>query len=84
MNNNTHYLRTKNAVNTLLNAVDEIRNVNYEYVNAGMGTELTDEVLAALGSDLTNAEYTTIISSIQAILALMDAGHASNMLKIKG
>jgi hypothetical protein len=97
MNNQTHINRVRSSVVTLLNAADELRNVNYEYVKADMGNQLTDADMGAIyGSyaddsgeepvyvpNVTIAELVTAVSSIQAVLSLLDAGHASNLLLIK-
>jgi hypothetical protein len=92
MNNINHINRTKNAVNTLLNVADELRNVDYEYTKSG-AVITDDDTGTAYGTNLdensnpvpnvTAAEYMDAITTIRAVLALLDAGHATNLLKVK-
>lgn len=89
----SHVARVRAAVTAFLDAADGLRNVNHEYVNAGMDAKVTDDVMIeAFGSQtveeqevpvVTAAEFQTAISSAQAFLTLLDQGHATNFYKLK-
>jgi len=88
----THVEGFRDDITEFLAALDKLRSRNYEYVQAGMGAAVTDQVMIDVMNTTepggntplaTAADFQAAVSSVQHFLSEGDAGHATNLYKLK-
>jgi hypothetical protein len=74
--------RYRADVTTFLHALDALMAARRQWDALDLGTTLTEEDFAGANADLTVAELTAAVASIEAINGFIAAGHATNLFEL--
>ncbi len=88
-NASTYVAQTRGRIGALMAAVESVNAALNEYTALGGADFTGDHWLDEQGQprddlDLTAAQFVDAIASLQAVIALLDTGHATNLYRAKG
>lgn len=69
-------------VSAFLHALDALMAARRQWDATDLGNTLTEEDFAGANADLTVAELTAAVSSVEAINGFVAAGHATNLYEL--
>ena len=78
-----HITKLRNAVDTWLAAQNRLIDLRREWDALGLAGELTEADFAGENAGLTPAHVTAVYTTLQAEMALMAQGHATNLYQVK-
>lgn len=74
--------RYRQEATTFLHALDALMAARRQWDALDLGNQLTEEDFAGANADLTVAELTAAVSSMEAINGFVAAGHATNLYEV--
>lgn len=75
--------RYRTSTTLFLTALNELLAARQQYDALDYGNTLTDEDFTGANADLTKADLVAAVGSVEAIAGFVDAGHDTNLYKLK-
>jgi hypothetical protein len=81
-NNSDFISRYRSHTTTFLHALDALMAARRQWDALDLGNTLTEEDFAGANADVTVAELTAAVSSVEAINGFVATGHATNLYEL--
>jgi len=80
---NNYVSRVRNSAETFIEMYNEMIGLRDEYAKLGLSSETINTELDGLNLEVTGGEITAVMTSIDALKTYFDAGHGTNMYRVK-
>jgi len=80
---NNYVSRVRNSAETFIGMYNEMIGLRDEYAKLGLSSTIIQAELDGLNLEVTGTEITAVMTSIDALKTYFDAGHGTNMYRVK-
>jgi len=80
---NNYVSRVRNSSETFIEMYNEMIGLRDEYAKLGLSSTIIQAELDGLNLEVTGGEVESVMTSIDALKTYFDAGHGTNMYRVK-